>query len=93
MKLVGKFALTNALRKELLAALENQPIHFELHMTTDLAVLTENGCDLGFDYVCLCMDFKTANAVAADINFMKSQLNQLDRHYTVVSWCWRRISF
>jgi hypothetical protein len=81
---VGKFGLTSSLRKELLAATENLPIQLELHMANDLSVLTENGCDLSFDYVCLCLDFKTTSAVPGDIDFLKSQLNQLDKNYTVV---------
>jgi len=81
---VGKFGLTSSLRKELLAATENLPVQLELHMANDLSVLTENGCDLSFDYVCLCLDFKTTSAVPGDIDFLKSQLNQLDKNYTVV---------
>jgi hypothetical protein len=84
---VGKFCLTQALRKELLAAIDNQPLLLELHIANDLSVLTENGCDLSFDYVCLCMDFKTSGAVPGDIDFLRSQLSQLDKHYSVVSWC------
>jgi hypothetical protein len=82
---VGKFVLTSALRKELLAAIENYPIQFELHMANDLSVLNENGCDLSFDFICLCLDLKTSGAVPGDIDFLKSQLNQLDKHYSVVS--------
>ena len=81
---MGKFGLTSSLRKELLAATENLPVQLELHMANDLSVLTENGCDLSFDYVCLCLDFKTTSAVPGDIDFLKSQLNQLDKNYTVV---------
>jgi hypothetical protein len=86
-QLVGKFGLTSALRKELLAAIENHPIQLELHMANDLSVLTENGCDLSFDYVCLCLDFKTTSAVPGDIDFLKTQLNQLDKNYSAVRMC------